>query len=111
MTGRPIGPSTGGVETDRFRAHIAGMSEPQYEIFEATDGTFAVEIRGGDGSDATITKFDSKQVLWIGSRNSFESSASTSAGRKPPMNNPPRGADTSPRHYLLNLYRRPSTYS
>jgi hypothetical protein len=43
------------------------MSEPQYEIFEATDGTFAVEIRGGDGSDATITKFDSKQgaMDWV----------------------------------------------
>jgi hypothetical protein len=39
------GPSTGGL--NRFLAHIRWMSEPQYEIFEATDGTFAVEIRGG----------------------------------------------------------------
>jgi hypothetical protein len=57
----------GGVETDRFRAHIPGMSESQYEIFEANDGTFEVEIRGGDGSDAVITKFDSRQdaVGWV----------------------------------------------
>jgi hypothetical protein len=43
------------------------MSEPQYEIFEATDGTFAVEVRGGDGSDVTTTKFDSKQdaIDWV----------------------------------------------
>jgi len=66
--GRPIGASESsalrqprGVETDRFRAHISGMSEPQYEIFEADDGTFAVGIHGGDGADAVITKFGSRQ--------------------------------------------------
>jgi hypothetical protein len=30
------------------------MSEPQYEIFEADDGTFAVGISGGDGSDLDL---------------------------------------------------------
>jgi hypothetical protein len=43
------------------------MSESQYEIFEANDGTFEVEIRGGDGGDAVIRKFDSRQdaVDWV----------------------------------------------
>jgi hypothetical protein len=33
------------------------MSEPQYEIFEADDGTFTVGISGGAGSDLDLTKF------------------------------------------------------
>jgi hypothetical protein len=37
------------------------MSESQYDIFKADDGTFAVEVRGGDGDDATITGFASRQ--------------------------------------------------
>ena len=59
-----IGPSVRtqprGVETNRFRAHIPGMSESQYEVFEAGDGTFAVEVHGGDGNDATLTGFASR---------------------------------------------------
>jgi hypothetical protein len=50
-----------GVGTDRFGAHIPGMSEPQYEIFEAGNGTFAVEVRGGNGEDVVMTNFDSRQ--------------------------------------------------
>ena len=56
-----------GVETDRSWGYTPVLSDRQYEIFEFTDGTFAVEVRGGDGSDATITKFDSKQgaMDWV----------------------------------------------
>ncbi|KJC59889.1 hypothetical protein UP10_14420 [Bradyrhizobium sp. LTSPM299] len=44
------------------------MSEPQYEIFEAGDGTFAVDVHGGDGNDATMTGLASRQdaVNWVG---------------------------------------------
>lgn len=56
-----------GLEKDRLRAHILGMSRPRYEIHEADDGTFTVEIYDGIGADAAITNFDSKKQAedWI----------------------------------------------
>lgn len=33
------------------------MSTNRYEILEANDGTFAVEISGGVGADDTVTNF------------------------------------------------------
>ena len=43
------------------------MSEPQYKILEADDGTFTVEIYGGDGADAAVTQFSSREeaVEWV----------------------------------------------
>jgi hypothetical protein len=43
------------------------MGEPQYKILEADDGSFTVEDLGGDGTDAAITKFDSRKqaVDWV----------------------------------------------
>jgi hypothetical protein len=43
------------------------MSTPQYEIHEADDGTFSVEVSDGIGADAVITKFDSRKQAedWI----------------------------------------------
>jgi hypothetical protein len=37
------------------------MSTDRYEILEADDGTFAVEITGGVGEDAIVTKFGSRK--------------------------------------------------
>jgi hypothetical protein len=56
-----------GMETDRIRAHIRGMSEPQYEFVEAGDGTFTVGISGGLGSDLDLTRFASRREAeeWI----------------------------------------------
>jgi hypothetical protein len=48
---------SGGVETDRFAAHTRRMSTNRYEILDAGDGTFVVEISGGVGADATMTGF------------------------------------------------------
>jgi hypothetical protein len=58
---REPAPPPDGLEKDQLRAHIPGMSESQYEIFEPGDGTFAVEVHGGDGDDATMTGFASRQ--------------------------------------------------
>jgi hypothetical protein len=43
------------------------MSEPQYEVLEADDGTFTVEIYGRDGADAVVTQFSSREeaVEWV----------------------------------------------
>jgi hypothetical protein len=74
MGGRSIGTGESsepaaatGMETDRIRAHIPGMSEPQYEIVEAGDGTFTVGISGGVGSDLDLTKFATRREAeeWI----------------------------------------------
>jgi hypothetical protein len=56
-----------GLEEGRFGAHIPGMSKPRYEIHEADDGTFTVEVYDGVGADAVITNFDSKKQAedWI----------------------------------------------
>ena len=37
------------------------MSTNRYEILEVDDGTFAVEITGGVGEDAIVTKFGSRK--------------------------------------------------
>ena len=58
---------TYGLEKDRFPAHILGMRETRYEILEDDDGTFTVEIFGGDGADAAVTQFGSREeaVEWV----------------------------------------------
>jgi hypothetical protein len=46
-----------GLENWRVAAHIRRMSTNRYEILDAGDGTFIVEISGGPGYDAAVTKF------------------------------------------------------
>ncbi|MCA6101212.1 hypothetical protein [Bradyrhizobium australafricanum] len=43
------------------------MSAPQYEIVEADDGTFAVEVFDGVVADAAVTNFKSRKEAaeWI----------------------------------------------
>jgi hypothetical protein len=42
---------------------LGGMSEPQYEIFEATDGTLAVEVCDGNDSGANRSAAGGRLLL------------------------------------------------
>lgn len=46
---------------------LATMDEPKYKIHAAGDGTFSVEVYGGEGEDAEFRTFQSEQSAkeWI----------------------------------------------
>jgi hypothetical protein len=56
-----------GVENGRFSEYVSSMSETQYEILEAADGTFSVLMRCENGADAEVSLFCSREeaVRWV----------------------------------------------